>query len=734
MHRATRLATAAAVLLALPRLAQPSPRSAVRLPSPEGTRAEFEGICAGLKASDDPFYGERAVAQSRGELAAAASHPGRRTVAAANLANHLLRLDRPREATELLQEALDTARRHGFPQPLRRSLTRDLALAHLQLAEDENCVHQRREASCVLPVGRESVHSHPRSIRRAGDLYSELLEQGIDDPVVRWLANLARMLSGDYPERVPERFRLPPGALESEGPLPRWRDVAPALGVASFDWAGGAVMDDFDGDGLLDLVSSSMHPCEPMKAFRNDGRGGFEDAARRWGLDAQLGGLNLVQTDYDNDGRPDLLVLRGGWQGEHGRIRRSLLRNDLGGPTGRFVDVTAAAGLAAPAYPSQAAGWADYDCDGDLDLYVGNEGTADTVYPSQLFQNQGDGTFRDVALQAGVASPGFAKGVAWGDYDDDGRPDLYVSCLGPNRLYRNQGNGTFRDVTAELGVTEPSGKSFATWFFDFDNDGDLDLWVNDYSATTATVVGSYMGAPPGAAGHAVLYRNEGGRFRDVSREAGLTRPLLPMGANFGDIDGDGFLDVYLGTGIPDYEALMPNVMYRNEEGSRFRDVTFAGGFGNLAKGHGVAFGDIDHDGDQDLFQQVGGAYPGDAFYNSLYENPGNGTAWLILKLEGKRANRPGIGTRVEVRVRDEGGLRSIHRVVGSGGSFGASPLRLELGLGKATTIESLHLRWPCRGTVQVFRDVRPNRAYRVSEGEPELVPLDLASFKLGSSR
>jgi len=718
-----------ALLLAAPaQAAPPSPH-----PTPEQTRAEFTEICERLKASDDQFYGERAVVGGRVELAAAGSHPGRRTVAAANLALHLLRVDRPGEATELLREALDAARLYGFPPPLRLSLIRHLALGYVQIAEDVNCVHHRRAASCVLPVGPESIHADARPIRRAGDLYLELLDQGVDDPAVRWLANLARMLADDYPEGVPERFRLPPRALAPEAPFQRWRDVAPALGVASFDWAGGAAMDDFDGDGLLDLVSSSMHPCEPMKAFRNDGRGGFEDVARRWGLDGQLGGLNLMQTDYDNDGRLDLLVLRGGWQGEHGRIRRSLLRNDLGGPTGRFVDVTAAAGLASPAYPSQAGAWADYDGDGDLDLYIGNEGTADAVYPSQLFQNQGDGTFRDVAVAAGVAFPGYAKGVAWGDYDDDGDPDLYVSCVGPNRLYRNQGDGTFRDVTADAGVAEPSGRSFATWFFDADNDGDLDLWVNDYSAPAAAVFASYMGAPPGAPGHPVLYRNDGGRFRDASAEVGLTRPLLPMGANYGDLDGDGFLDVYLGTGIPDYEALMPNVMYRNEAGVRFRDVTFAGGFGNLQKGHGIAFGDLDHDGDQDLFQQVGGAYPGDAFYNTLYENPASGAAWLVLEFEGRRANRRAIGARVEVVVRDGERTRSIHRVVGSGGSFGASTLRQEIGLGEAAAMETVRVRWPGSRTDQTFRSLQPNRAYRLIEGQPEPVPQDLPRLTLRST-
>ncbi len=433
------------------------------------------------------------------------------------------------------------------------------------------------------------------------------------------------MASGDFPLGVPEAYRLPPSALASTVAFPRWHDVAPALGISTRNHAGGGVMDDFDGDGLLDLVSSDSDPCGPMTAFRNDGKGAFERVTDAWGLGGQLGGLNLVPGDFDGDGMLDLLVLRGGWWGDRGRMRMSLLRNDLHRAAGRFVDVTVTAGLAEVSYPTQAAAWADYDGDGDLDLYVGNEKGEAGPFPSQLFRNDGNGHFSDVAAAAGVANLRWAKGVAWGDYDNDGDPDLYVSNIGPNRLYRNNGDGTFTDVAESAGVLAPPGPSFATWFFDFDNDGDLDLFVNDYEATPAAVFASYFDGRRSllASGNPVLYRNEGGgRFVDVSAAMGLWRPALPMGSNYGDLDNDGWPDVYLGTGNPDFDSLMPNQMYRNVEGRRFDDVTFAGGFGHLQKGHGVAFGDIDNDGDQDLFEEMGGAYPYDTYTNALYENPG----------------------------------------------------------------------------------------------------------------
>ncbi|MFP3942143.1 MAG: CRTAC1 family protein, partial [Thermoanaerobaculia bacterium] len=359
------------------------------------------------------------------------------------------------------------------------------------------------------------------------------------------------------------------------------------------------------------------------------------------------------------------------------------------------------------------------------------------AYPSQLFRNDGDGTFTEIGRRAGVTNDRFAEGVAWGDYDDDGDPDLYVSNLGPNRLYRNDGldeDGTvrFTDVAPELGVDEPSAESFGTWFFDFDNDGDLDLWVNRYGARMEHVSASYLGHEvPGH--HPVLYRNDGGRFNDVSEEVRLTRPSLPMGANHGDLDNDGFPDVYLGTGIPDPDATMPNVLYRNDSGKRFLDVTFAGGFGHLQKGHGVAFGDLDNDGDVDLFHQMGGAFPFDDFGNVLFENPGPARSWITLRLVGREANRFGVGGRIEVRVRRGEERRSVHALVGTGGSFGASSLQQEIGLGDAEAIEEIVVHWPGSGTRQVFEDVALNRYYRLTEGEDRLVPLELAPFRLGSA-
>ena len=208
-----------------------------------------------------------------------------------------------------------------------------------------------------------------------------------------WLLNVASMALNEYPNGVPASYRVPVKALSSNHDIGRFVDIASQLGIDVYDHAGGAIVDDFDGDGHLDLVSSTADVRGPMKGFRSRGNGTFEDVAAPWRLDDQLGGLHIAGADYDNDGDLDILVPRGAWMNQEGRIRKSLLRND--GAKG-FTDVTEEAGIADPRAPTQAVVWADFDQDGWLDFYVGNESRLETVggsesYPSELFRNQGNG-------------------------------------------------------------------------------------------------------------------------------------------------------------------------------------------------------------------------------------------------------------------------------------------------------------------------------------------------------
>jgi len=654
-----------------------------------------------------------------------------------------MRAGNPDRAVDVLTEALASLDADAEPHPrLRVKVLYELALAHLRLGETQNCVARHTSKSCILPIQGEGVHVDQSGSREAMKLLREVYASTTDDHPAhlcsRWLLNVAAMTVGEWPEGLEEELRVPPEVFESAVDFPRFPDVAPEKGLNAFDLSGGAVVEDFDGDGLLDVMSSTWHTSGQLRYFRNDGAAGFEERTAEAGLTGLTGGLNLVQADYDGDGDVDVLVLRGAWlSGGRGRYPNSLLRND----GGFFTDVTFRAGLGEPHRPTQAGAWADYDLDGDLDLYVGNESSPREHEPSQLFRNDGpraDVTFVDVAREAGVTNMRFAKGAGWGDYDADGDPDLYVSNLhGWNRLYRNEGppvdgegaGAAFVDVAEELGVLGPFD-SFALWFWDYDNDGALDLYVTSYfQGTLDAVHGSYrllpvvasmLGEPHGVE-LAALYRGDGaGGFANVTEGVGLTGVTLTMGANFGDLDNDGFLDFYLGTGYPHYDGLVPNVMYRNERGRSFADVTAAGGFGHLQKGHGVVFCDLDDDGDLDVFEQMGGAYLGDGFGNVLFENPGTPNNWVKLRLRSESANAHGLGASLRFDFEDRGERRSVYRTVGGTGSFGGNPLEQHVGVGRAERIDRLEIRWPASGARQVLRDLPVNHRILVREGEAEV--------------
>jgi hypothetical protein len=637
------------------------------------------------------------------------------------------------EAVELLQKAYDLA--HTLPEAERpggmTNLTYQLAVACMRMGESRNCVARHTSQSCILPIAGGGVHADQDGSRRAIRYFQEVLastgETSDTHLGARWLLNLAFMTLGEWPEGVPAEHRIPPSALESDEPFPRFVDVASELGLNLDSPSGGVAIEDFDLDGRLDLFVTTSDPLGQARFFLGRADGAYQERTREAGLEGIVGGLNLTQADHDSDGDVDVLVLRGGWLlGRHGEQPKSLLRNEGPGEPGRFLDVTFLAGLGEVFYPSQTADWADHDLDGDLDLYVGNEASMNSPFPSQLFENRGDGTFSDVAGAAGVTNMRMAKGVSWGDIDGDRDPDLYVSnYMGANRLYANQGGGKFVDVALERGVTRPID-SFPAWFWDFDDDGALDLYVSTYYQSTGEarlgpVVSSYLKLPIRLDLNK-LYKGDGkGNFRDVAAEQGLDLFTVIMGASFGDLDNDGFPDMYLGTGYPFYDGLVPNVMYWNRGGKHFADVTTAGGFGHLQKGHGVSFADLDDDGDQDVFEQLGGAFPGDSFGDVLFENPGSGNHWLKVRLEGRRSNRAGVGARVRAEVVEAGTRRSIHQTMGQHGSFGNSPFELHIGLGRATEVAQLEVFWPVTGETQAFTDLPVDTRVRIVEGEREPV-------------
>lgn len=574
----------------------------------------------------------------------------------------------------------------------------------LRLGENDNCVACRGESSCILPIAPAAVHTNPHGSRTAVAHFTEYLRQFPDDLEVRWLLNVAHMTLGEHPDGVDPAYRL---SLDhwrrSEFDIGKFRDIGHLVGVNRLNQAGGAVMDDFDNDGRLDLVCTTFDPAGSMVFYRNKGDGTFEDRTLKAGLGDQLGGLNLVQADYDNDGHTDLFVPRGAWL--YRPMRPSLLRNN---GDGTFTDVTEKAGLLDPVN-SNAAAWSDFDNDGFLDLFVCCE-----RQPNRLYRNKGDGTFEEVAERAGVRDGKTSKGCAWIDYDNDGYPDLFVNDLdGAARLYHNNRDRTFTDVTDQMGITGPKN-GFSCWAFDFDNDGHLDLFATCYDRSLEDVVKGLLGRPHGRESNR-LFRNLGGKgFQDVTREAGLDMVFATMGSNFGDFDNDGYLDFYLGTGEPNLATLIPNRMFKNIGGKRFAEITVPSGTGHLQKGHGVACGDWDRDGNVDIFMETGGAGYSDRYHNVLFQNPGQGNHWLTLKLVGKKTNRSAIGARIRVTTAGEHPL-TVHRHVSSGSSFGGNPLQQTVGLAQAGGRVTVEVSWPTSGTTQVFRDVAADQAIEITE-------------------
>jgi hypothetical protein len=697
----------------------------------DGTR-RMAALLRQIARDGDPmrnvFRNRERVALLRAALEHGAD-PGAVAKMKIEVADELLQSGHPEEALREMAAAEAYFRENDIPtDDLQYMILMFRAICGLRIGEMENCCANHNADSCLFPIHGLGVHTLPRGSRAAIASLTKLLGIYPADLKARWLLNIAYMTLGEYPAKVPVQWRMDPALFASEVEFKPFPDVAAQVGLDVVGLAGGIVLEDFDNNGFLDVMVSSWGLDHQLRLFGNNGDGTFTERTAEAGLTGEVGGLNLISCDYNNDGLMDVLVLRGAWLLAEGHYPCSLLRNN---GDGTFSDVTEEAGLLR-LKPSQTAVWFDYNGDGWLDLFIGNESARGNVSPCDLYRNNGDGTFTECAAEHGLNVVGWVKGVVSADYNNDGRPDLFISRLdGSPLLFRNDGPAgpdrsprapwRFTEVAAESGILGPA-QSFPCWFFDYNNDGCPDIFVSGYSTNSvAQVAADYLGHPTSAE-RARLYRNNGdGTFTDVSEECGVSKVLLTMGSNFGDLDNDGWLDFYLGTGAPDYSVLVPNRMFRNDGGRRFQDVTTAGGFGQLQKGHGIAFGDINNDGTQDIYSVVGGAVEGDTFHHQLFANPGHGNNWIKLKLEGVATNRAAIGARIKVVLATPEGERVLHRTVGTGGSFGASPIRQEIGLGRDGTVERVEIFWPVPGVTQVVRGLQANRFYRVRQGDEATV-------------
>ena len=657
------------------------------------------------------------------------------------IANRLLDQGETESALELYEEVwgyYSGSAATDKSSKFRAALNSKTAIAYMRLGEQLNCQNNPQASVCIIPLDNAAVHKLTEGSTKAIKIYQEeILADNPDDYEAKWLLNLAYMTLGKYPDGVPAEHLLPMPGMIQDYDGPRFANVADMMGVADNTRAGGAIVEDFNGDDMLDIFVTDWDLTGRVKLYLRQADGSFHDATQAAGLADMPGGLNVTHGDYNNDDFPDIFILRGAWARQKGAIPNSLLKNN---GDGTFTDVTKAADVL-DFSPTPSAKFADLNHDGWLDLIVAAESDKEKGedFPARIYLNDQDGTFTDTGAKAGFSYDCRSRSLAVGDYDNDGNDDIYVSCLDKtNHLFRNQWSResktvSFEDVAMAAGVQNPT-ISFAAWFWDYDNDGREDLLVSGYdrqAPTTPEIGRSYAGLTTALAIPA-FYRNMGdGRFSDQTKALGVDQPIFAMGANFGDFDNDGWLDAYFGTGTPDYRAIYPNVALSNTGGSGFRDITGASGLGHIQKGHGTGFADIDHDGDQDIFIELGGESEGDIFQNALFENLTNQNNWIKLLLVGTKSNRSAIGARIKVDVRYPGGTRrSIYRTVNSGGSFGSSPLRSEIGLGKAATIERVTINWPSSGIKQIFDDLSTDQAYRINENSDKHELIRLAPLPL----
>lgn len=652
-------------------------------------------------------------------------------------ASALLNAGQTEESIKIFESLIDQFNGNVSANQFVYLIKKNLAIGYMRLGEQQNCIANHNEDSCIIPISSKAQHTLREGSEKTIKLLEELLAINPDDKDAQYVLNIAHMTLGSYPDGVPMKYRIPEQKFQSKVDFPKFEDIASGLGVGVNKLSGGTCVDDFNNDGYLDIIASSWGLEDQVKYFENDRNGGFVDKTNTTGLIGVYGGLNLRHADYNNDGFIDFIILRGAWLDTQGALPNSMIRNN---GDGTFTDVTIETGLYT-LKPTQTAVWADFNLDGWIDLFIANESTPNGINECDLFINQKNGVFKNEIREAGVMNVGYFKGVAVGDINNDRWPDLYVSNIaGKNILYINEGNDQkvgFKKAPESLNVGNLQN-SFSTWIFDYNNDGLEDIFVSGYSNSDHSPAAlmmdyntkNYSGNSP----H--LYKNVGNsKFKEVSASVGLNEPVTTMGCNIGDLNNDGYLDFYLATGDPNYYSIVPNKMFLNNKGKSFDDITYTSGFGHIQKGHAVGFGDLDMDGDQDIYTVMGGALDGDNYSNLLYENPvGNENNWIHIKLVGVQSNRAAIGAKIILSITENGKKRKIYHSVGYDASFGGNSLLAEIGVGRAEKIDKLEVFWPTnKMNTSVFKNVDINQKIKLVENQKEYTKLELPKISFAKS-
>jgi hypothetical protein len=540
-----------------------------------------------------------------------------------------------------------------------------------------------------------------------------------------------------------------PPATKLTATVPIFRDIAAEAGLTAShissaekhyvieSMSGGIGLFDCDNDGKLDIVMVNGSTVDRYRQsggdplvtlWHQDGDLKFTDITQKAGLTRKGWGMGVAAADFDNDGNLDLFVT--GYGGN------ALYRNK-GNCT--FEDITDKAGVRGGGFSTGAA-WADYDRDGYVDLFVsryvhvdmnnlpvpgstkfcqfkgvpvqcgpwGMEGETDLLY-----HNRGDGTFEEVSKRAGVSDPDkyYGLGATWGDYDNDGWPDLFVADdATPNHLYHNNRDGTFTDDAMVGGIAMNSegqalGSMGVTWG-DYDHSGRLSMFITEFADQPNT-----------------LYRNEGSRgFEDVSMPSRLGQPSLPVvgwGTAFFDVDNDGWLDLFVVNGhvYPQMDSVKgsaayaePMLLHRNLRYGTFEGISKAAGLADmpLKSRRGAAFGDIANNGNVDVVVLNVGEPP-----SLLLNTNQNSNHRVLFHLIGTKSNRAAIGARVTIHTP---GMTQFDEVRSGGSYLSQNDLRLHFGLGPAAKIDLVDVRWPT-GKVETLKDLAADKIYTIVEGQ-----------------
>lgn len=451
-----------------------------------------------------------------------------------------------------------------------------------------------------------------------------------------------------------------------------------------------AACGDYDGDGSLDLFVGNNRARNSL--FHNNGDGSFTKVTN-----SPIGSLSTEDPhsgawgDYDNDGALDLVV--GQLYGSTNPIFRNL------GSAGFELANENAGDAASKTGVSVSVSWADYDRDGLLDLFVAN-GALLQPENDLLYHNEGGGRFRLVQSTPLTAQSLQSTQGAWGDFDGDGDLDLLVTHDGdaPNALFQNDGHGQFSEVTKQAGLGDIGPSVGAAWG-DMDNDGDLDLIVTNFRASGLTLKNFF-------------YRNDGnGTFTRITDGPIATDTGYFLSCAWVDYDNDGWLDLFL-TGYSMTGG--KNRLYHNDGNGRFTKVVTGRLVTDTAYSTGCAWGDYDQDGFVDVFVANGGI--GGAQRNGLYRNLGNSNAWVKVRCVGTRSNRSAIGTTIRLQATVHGRvMRQMRQIIGSEGWLSFNALEAAFGLGDATAVELLRVKWPS-GLVQEFKDIPAKQAVTLVEG------------------